>query len=234
MNAGRSHDAVSRLAAAIGEPARARMLFALMDGRGRTSTELAIIAGVMPSTASVHLSRLKAEQLVTVHPQGRHRYYTLNGPDVATALEALRVVAGSPDRLVVQTPKSLRAARTCYDHIAGTLGVALHDRFAALRWIAADGSADGRGYDVTAAGAEAFALRGIDIDATRAQRRRFAFACIDWSERRPHLAGALAAAFLRTALNRKWLCQESESRVLTVTAAGRREIFTRLALDLTL
>src|SRR6266700_2963463 len=114
--------AVSRIAAAIGELARARMLYCLVDGRARTSTELAIVADVTPSTASVHLQRLKSQRLVKVFAQGKHRYYSLEGANVAVALESLSVLAGgSPDVFVPNTPNVLRAARTCYDHIAGTL-----------------------------------------------------------------------------------------------------------------
>jgi len=114
--------AVSRIAAAIGEPARARMLYCLVDGHARTSTELAIVAEVSPSTASVHLNRLKTEHLVTVFIQGKHRYYSLEGPNVAGALEGLSVLAGvSRGQFVPNTPSRLRAARTCYDHMAGTL-----------------------------------------------------------------------------------------------------------------
>src|SRR5580693_9609836 len=110
--------AVSRIAAAIGEPARARMLYSLSDGRARTSTELAMVADVTPSTASVHLQRLKAQRLVKVFAQGKHRYYSLEGANVAAALEALSVlVGGSHDAFVPNTPNHLRAARTCYDHI---------------------------------------------------------------------------------------------------------------------
>src|SRR5471030_1260792 len=125
--------AVSRIAAAIGEPARARMLCALLDNRARTSTELAMIGGVNPSTASAHLSRLKAEHLVRVLVQGKHRYYSLHGADVARALEGLSVLAGGTRaNFVPNTPNRLRAARTCYDHLAGALGVQLFDRWVAM------------------------------------------------------------------------------------------------------
>jgi DNA-binding transcriptional ArsR family regulator len=218
------HDeAVSGIAAAIGEPARARMLYSLADGRGRTSTELAMLAGVTPSTASVHLKRLAAQQLVKVFAQGKHRYFSLNGDDVAVALEALGVLAGSRERLITHTPQVLRAARTCYDHIAGTLGVLLHDRMRELRWF-------DHAYELTPAGSNAFEALGIDVEAARGLRRRFAFACLDWSERRPHLAGALGAALLQMALKRKWLQQDLDSRVLTVTRIGRRELLTRFGL----
>ncbi|MGC2506533.1 MAG: helix-turn-helix transcriptional regulator, partial [Candidatus Acidiferrales bacterium] len=127
---------VSSIAAAIGEPARARMLYCLTDGRARTSTELAVVADISPSTASAHLQRLLTERLVKVFAQGKHRYYSLERADVAAALEALSVLAGgSCAAFVPNTPNGLRAARRCYDHIAGALGVSLHDRFRAMGWL---------------------------------------------------------------------------------------------------
>ncbi|HVC18719.1 MAG TPA: helix-turn-helix transcriptional regulator, partial [Vicinamibacterales bacterium] len=196
MNVGQADTAVSAIAAAIGDPGRARMLYCLLDGRARTSTELAVVAGVTPSTASVHLQRLKTQRLVKVVAQGKHRYYSLEGPDVATALEALSVLAGgSRAPFAPNTPHHLRAARSCYDHLAGTLGVSLHDRFRALGWLSGAATGDAA-YDLTREGTKAFEALGIDVDAARSQRRRFAFACLDWSERRCHLAGALGAALL--------------------------------------
>jgi DNA-binding transcriptional ArsR family regulator len=222
--------AVSTIAAAIGEPARARMLFALMDGRARTSTELAVVADVSASTASVHLNRLKARRLVQVVAQGKHRYYSLEGADVAAALEALSVLAGgSRGAFTPNTPSRLSTARTCYDHLAGTVGVGLHDRFKALGWLSASSTGD-RAYDLTPAGAEGFEALGIDLEATQALRRRFACACLDWSERRPHVGGALGAAMLSVALRRRWVSQDLDSRALTVTRAGRREMLTRFGL----
>jgi DNA-binding transcriptional ArsR family regulator len=224
--------AVSPIAAAIGEPARARMLYCLADGRARTSTELSVVAGVSPSTASVHLSRLMARRLVTVVVQGKHRYYTLGGPDVAAALEALSVLAGgSHDTFVPSAPSGLRAARTCYDHMAGAVAVSLHDRLIALKWLSAGSAAD-RGYDLTVDGATAVQALGIDLAATRALRRRFAFPCVDWSERRPHVGGALGAALLTIALKRRWVVQDVNTRILTVTAAGRRDMRTRFGVVL--
>lgn len=222
----------AEIAAAIGEAARARMLYSLSDGRARTSTELAAIADVTPSTASVHLQRLKDCDLVTVVAQGKHRYYTLGGPQVAAALEALSVVAGGTQgRFVPNTPQYLRAARTCYDHIAGTLGVRLHDCLVASRWIKED-TPGSTNYEVTRPGAEALEALGIDLDAARAHRRRFAFACLDWSERRAHLGGALGAAVLDAALRRRWVSREPGSRALSVTPSGRREMARRFDLRL--
>jgi DNA-binding transcriptional ArsR family regulator len=221
------HDAdasVSRIAAAIGEPARARMLYCLVDGRLRTSTELAMVADVTPSTASVHLQRLKTQRLVKVLAQGKHRYYSLEGANVAAALEGLSVLAGrSRDAFVPNTPNRLRAARTCYDHIAGTLGVSLHDRFKAMGWLSG-GSGEDNAYELTRGGTKAFEDLGIDVVASRALRRRFAYACLDWSERRPHVGGAVGAALLNVATKRKWVIQELDSRALTVTRIGRREM----------
>ncbi len=210
------------------------MLYCLVDGHARTSTELAVVAEVSPSTASVHLNRLRTEHLVRVHVQGKHRYYSLEGPHVARALEGLSILAGRPSvKFVPNTPSRLRAARTCYDHIAGTAGVLLHNRFKTLGWIST-GSKDDRGdvYDVTANGAKAFAALGIDVSATRTLRRRFAYACLDWSERQPHIGGALGAAILKTALNRKWVVQDLDSRALDVTSRGRREILARFGVQL--
>ena len=223
--------AVAKIAAAIGEPARARMLYSLVDGHARTSTELALVADVSPSTASVHLNRLKTEHLVKVVVQGKHRYYSLEGPHVASVLEGLSVLAGGvPDKFVPNIPSRLRAARTCYDHMAGTLGVALHDRFQALGWLAVDSTGMDSGCGLTADGANAFQALGIDLEATRALRRRFAYACLDWSERRPHIGGALGAALLKVALKKRWLIQDLDSRVLGVTSLGRREMLSRFGL----
>ena len=229
-----SDAAVSRIAAAIGEPARARMLYCLMDGHARTSTELAVVAEVSPSTASVHLSRLKTERLVKVLVQGKHRFYSLEGPNVASALEGLSVLAGgSRDKFVPSTPSRLRAARTCYDHMAGTVGVALHDRFKALGWLSAGltGSDEANdAYGLTLVGAKAFEALGVDLEAARTLRRRFAYACLDWSERRPHIGGAFGAALLKVALKRKWVTQDLDSRTLGLTSLGRREMLTRFGL----
>ena len=230
----RADAAVSKIAATIGEPARARMLYCLVDGRARTSTELAVVADVSPSTASVHLQRLMAQRLVKVFAQGKHRYYSLEGANVAAALEALSVLAGGNSResFVPSTPNRLRAARTCYDHIAGTLGVSLHDRFTALGWLSRGSNGSDTAWELTLDGTKRFGDLVIDIEATRMLRRRFAYACVDWSERRPHLGGALGAALLRLALKRKWVLQELDSRALRVTSLGRREMKTRFGLDL--
>jgi len=168
--------------------------------------------------------------LVSVSAQGKHRYYTLQGAYTASALEALSVLAGAPRSSFVPTaPHGLRAARTCYDHIAGSLGVSLHDRFLRLGWLRKVTVADA--YELTPGGENAFAALDLDLKSAKASRRRFAFPCVDWSERRPHLGGALPAAFLGFALRRKWLLQDCDSRALTVTRAGRRELLSRFGMS---
>jgi DNA-binding transcriptional ArsR family regulator len=223
--------AASSIAAAIGVPARARMLYCLADGRARTSTELAVVAEVTPSTASVHLQRLRRQRLVKVLAQGKHRYYSLEGAAVAAVLEALSVLAGvSRVRFSPSTPHPLRAARTCYDHIAGNLGVSLHDRLRALRWLSGPPAGD-TAYELTPEGTRGFQAMGVDVAAARALRRRFAFACLDWSERRPHLGGALGAALLEVALKRRWVSRDLDSRALSLTGWGRREMQARFGLS---
>jgi DNA-binding transcriptional ArsR family regulator len=217
-------EGVGRIAAAIGDPSRALMLCSLTDGHARTSIELATIAEITPSTASVHLARLTDEMLVRVVKQGKHRYYTLNGPDVGIALENLLVLSGvTNQKFVPNTPHRLRAARTCYDHIAGALGVALHDSMFKHGWLAEDTNRDGR-YQVTPAGQAALETLGVDLATAKATRRRIAFGCMDWSQRCPHLGGALGAALLAFALKEKWVSRELDSRALAVSAKGIHEI----------
>lgn len=225
--------AVARIAGAIGEPARARMLFCLMDGHARTSTELAIVADVATSTASAHLNRLKAEHLVRVITQGKHRFYSLDGPKVARVLEGLSVLVDQPrQKFTPTTPTRLRAARVCYDHIAGHLGVLLHDRFNQLKWLSHTSNNDNGSYDLTPEGVKAVDALGVDVEEIRKLRRRFAYPCLDWSERRPHIGGALGAALLKLATKKKWISQDLDSRAIRVTNAGRREMLARFGVEL--
>jgi DNA-binding transcriptional ArsR family regulator len=224
MDAEQMDAAVSGIAACIGEPARARMLYCLLDGCARTSTELGIVAEVSPSTASAHLARLKDNQLVKVLAQGKHRYYSLKGADVARVLEALSVVAGREGmEFAPATPRRLREARTCYDHMAGETAVTLHDRLQGLGWLQCAAGDEGA-YDLTREGVAGMKRLGVDCDALHSLRRRFAYACLDWSERSPHVGGALGAALLTLALRQRWVRRNAQGRGLTVTAAGRREI----------
>ncbi|PHV19720.1 transcriptional regulator [Janthinobacterium sp. BJB446] len=214
---------LAQLAGAIAEPARARMLCSLLDGHARTATELAALAEVGASTASAHLARLRDDGLLSMLAQGKHRYYRLASAEVGQALEALLVVAGvAATPFTPTTPDRLRHARTCYDHMAGTVAVALHDQLQAQGWLLADG---GEGeYRLSASGAAGMAALGIDVPQLQRQRRRFACACLDWSERRAHLGGALGAAILQLALRQRWAERELDSRALRLTPAGERRL----------
>jgi DNA-binding transcriptional ArsR family regulator len=228
--------AASRIAAAIGEPARARMLFALLDGRARTSTELALIAEVSPSTASVHLARLRDANLLQLHVQGRHRYYRIENRRVAGMLERLSVLAGEstgarPKPFRPSTPDHLVRARTCYDHVAGALGVAIHDALLSRGWLT-EARAGTDDYTPSDAGWRHFAALGVDVDELGAARRRLAVGCLDWSERRPHLGGALGAAMLSLMLEKRWVRRERDTRALAVTPIGTRELGVRLGVRL--
>ena len=223
MDAASADAHLSRLASAIAEPARSRMLCCLMDGHARTATELAAVAQVAASTASAHLARLRAQRLVELLPQGKHRYFRLAGAEVAAALEGLLVVAGAPrGEFRPSTPPRLRAARTCYDHMAGEAGVALHDSLLGQGWLRA--GAPGNDYELTPDGALALESLGLDVAQARDARRRFACACLDWSERRPHLGGALGAACLQLSLRRGWVRQALDSRELSLTPKAEREM----------
>ncbi|WP_395405870.1 ArsR/SmtB family transcription factor [Pseudoduganella sp. UC29_106] len=220
---------LARVAGAIGEPARARMLCSLLDGHARTATELSVVAEVSASTASAHLARLKDDKLVIQLAQGKHRYYQLTDPDVAAALEALLVVAGLPrQQFKPNTPDRLRHARTCYDHMAGTVAVQLHDHFTQQGWLQ---PADDKEYALSATGEQQFARLGLDVQAMRKLRRRFACPCLDWSERRPHLGGALGAALLQLALKRGWVEQDLDSRALSVPPKGQRQMLAAFGLS---
>jgi DNA-binding transcriptional ArsR family regulator len=208
-------------AALLSDVARAAILCALMDGRARTAGELACTAGVTPQTASGHLARLAYAGLIVVVPQGRHRYHRLAGTEAAQTLEALGLLAAlQPRRMRVPGPRdaALREARTCYDHFAGRLGVAIAD---AMR--AAGGTVvHGREVEITPEGERRFACLGVDVGVLRGARRPLCRHCLDWSERRPHLAGAVAAQLVQQALASGWVCRLPDTRAVRVTHEGQR------------
>jgi DNA-binding transcriptional ArsR family regulator len=213
--------AVGRL---LGDGSRAAMLDALMTGRALAAGELARVAGIGRPAASEHLARLADGGLVEVVAQGRHRYYRLAGPEVAGALEALSHIAPpKPVRSLRQSAhaRSLAFARTCYDHLAGTCGVALHDAVFDRGWLVAERDT----YRVTEAGERGFGELGVDLADLRSGRRPLARPCLDWTERRAHLAGSLAAAVTDVALARGWLVRRSrESRGLRLTDPGAKAL----------
>jgi DNA-binding transcriptional ArsR family regulator len=228
MNVEQHDIGVSQVAAAIAEPARTKILCSLMDGHARTSTELAVIAEVSASTASAHLAKLKELALVRLHVQGRHRYYSLADKRVAQALEALMVIGqNTVPAFQSRTPDRLQFARTCYDHMAGTLAVQLHDRMIEAGWLL---EVDEQVYQLSDSGEALLEGLGIEVRDLALGRRRFACPCLDWSMRRPHLGGALGAALLQAVIKRKWLTQDLDSRALALTALGRKEVSARFGL----
>lgn len=222
---------IATVAAAIGDASRAAMLTALMDGRALPASVLAYWAGVTPATASAHLAKLVQAGLVTMERDGRERCYGLAGPEVGRALEALMVIApaGKGGRVPpAERPETFRAARLCYDHLAGRLGVEVLQGLleeGLLQWA-------GRDYTVTGKGERWFRELGVDLAALQKQRRNFARQCLDLTERRYHLAGALAAGLARRMLELGWIERQPEGRALTVTTAGRTGCRRMLGLEL--
>jgi DNA-binding transcriptional ArsR family regulator len=217
---------LAAVAGAIADKTRASMLCMLMDGRAYTATELSVAADVSASTASSHLARLQEERLISCVQQGRHRYFRIASGQVAQALETLLGLAGS-DKVAVRskTPENLRFARTCYDHMAGELGVAVHDKLIELAWL------DGDSYLLSADGEAKLTALGVDCTPARS-RRRFACACLDWSERQSHLGGQLGAAVLHAFEQRGWVSRQLDSRELSLTPGGRKGLKDRLGISI--
>jgi DNA-binding transcriptional ArsR family regulator len=208
-------DSVTRISQLIGEPGRFRMLIALLNGNGCSASELAMAAGVSPQTASSHLSKLLSGGLVLCEQSGRQRVFRLKGSDVAAAVEALGALAhGQAESSVPE----IRFARTCYDHLAGMLAIALRDeltRTGALR----QGQ---QGFEVTRQGQQRFKELSINVDSLHQLRRGFGNRCLDWTERHPHIGGALGAALLARLLELRWIARVRGTRAVRVTHTGER------------
>jgi DNA-binding transcriptional ArsR family regulator len=216
--------ALAETAALVGDPGRAAMLMALMDGRALTASELARAAGITPQTASGHLARLTTAGLLSRHCQGRHHYHRLASPAVAHMLESIMEATAAdeahrPRRAVVTGPrdKAMRAARTCYDHLAGQLGVRLADALVEHGYVelSAEGGA------VTETGMDFFRHFGMELGASPAARL-YCRPCLDWSERRLHIGGTLGAKLAARCFALNWIRRSGESRAVTVTPAGQR------------
>lgn len=214
---------IALVASLIGEPARAAMLVALLDGRSLPASELAFRARVSPQTTSSHLAKLMSGKLLAVETHGRHRYYRIANAEVAQALEAIQSIA--PQRRITallrtDEDKTLRFARTCYDHLAGKLAVELTQKLVergVLRISGAD-------YSVTRKGAEWLKDFGIEVEEAKQRRRAFARQCLDWSERRHHIAGALGAAILARLFELNWIARQRTGRAVRLTHTGQREL----------
>src|SRR5262252_522690 len=218
-------DMLSTVAALLGEPARTRILTALLTGRALTAKELAYFAGVTAATASSHLSRLLAGQLLAMEKQGRCHYYRLRSAEVARAIEGLMTVATMPSNGWPphhRVEPALREARMCYDHMAGRLGVAVCDMLLRRHYVVL---VDGGG-EVTPTGERFLAGLGVDLPKARGAKRHYCRACIDWTERRHHISGAVGAALADAFLARRLVARLPDSRALSVTPLGRKMLAT--------
>jgi DNA-binding transcriptional ArsR family regulator len=219
---------VSAPAALIGDPTRATFLSALCDGRALPASELAQRAGVSASTASVQLAKLVEGGLLEGERNGRHRYYRLADPNIATAIESLAVIAPRRPASSLRQARvgsDLEAARTCYDHLAGALGVALFEALQRQRLLTPE-------LEVTRRGAKRFGELGIDVDELARRRRPFGRRCLDWTERRHHLAGSLGAALAARCLELNWIERLPTSRAVRITENGRRAFAREFAIVL--
>ena len=227
---------LAKIASAIADAARARMLCALLDGRARTATELSISAEVSSSTTSAHLAKLTELGFLTLVRQGKHRYFQLANAQVATALEALlQLSATTAAGFTPGTPPHLRYARSCYDHLAGTVAVALHDQLLREGWLITadnDQPPGNRHYQLSANGEKLFTALQVELKPKPNSRRQYACACLDWSERKSHLGGYLGAALLEMMLAQQWLLREPDDRVLHLTAKGQKALQQHFALSL--
>lgn len=211
----------------LGDPARAEMLVALLDGRTRTAGELAFAANISAQSASGHLAKLVDGGLLAVRSSGRHRYFSLAGPEVANVLEALGVIATTKPIIHAIRPHAeadMYAARTCYDHLAGRIAVELAGKMEEEGAIRACGERD---YELGRRGKDYFAKLGIEVDRLRELRRSFARQCVDWTERRPHIAGALGAAICARFVAAGWIVPRRDTRTVRITHHGARELRKR-------
>ena len=218
---------IAEIASLLGETSRATMLASMMDGRFHTASELAYMAAIKPQTASFHLAKLVDGKLVNVEKQGRHRYFRLAGEDIAQLLESFLAMSPPPEvRTLKQSSqmKVLQDARTCYDHLAGKLGVQLTESLLKASYL----ELDQKQFVITAEGVQFFADFGLNLDELKKMRRSFSHACLDWSERRYHLGGALGHGLLTHLFNLEWITRVPSIRAIKVTEKGRagfKEIF---------
>ncbi|WP_169570278.1 ArsR/SmtB family transcription factor [Sneathiella limimaris] len=214
---------IALVASLIGDPARANMLTALLSGKALTATELAAEAGITAQTASTHLKKLEGADLIATRKQGRHKYFTLADEEVGQALEALMGLAAKRGLLRTRTgPRDpeLRKARICYNHLAGDMGVRLYDG------LVAKGLLQEKGQEVllTEEGSSRFDQFGIDLSALEAARRPMCLSCLDWSERRTHLAGSLGSALLERFYEKGWAKRIDGTRIIKFSPKGEQEM----------
>jgi len=218
------------MASLIGEPVRATVLWSLLDGKAYTATELAIVADVSPQSISMHLNKLVKENLLTVESQGRHRYYRFSKPEVAYVIEAMaNLLPADKMNGIHESTNSINGikyCRTCYDHLAGKIGVAITEQLLKQKIILVDE----KQYAITSKGTKWFMEMGISISKLECKRRVFARQCLDWSERRHHLAGALGAALLTKMFDSGWIRKTKGSRAIIITSKGQTQLYKKFKL----
>jgi len=213
----------------IGDPVRANILWTLLDGRAYTASELAAAVDTSAPNCSMHLAKLIKADLLSVEAQGRHRYYTYSRPEVAYAIEALAALVPQHARDAAENEDPpIRICRTCYDHLAGRVGVALAEALVKQKLLVQTKQQ----FEVTPKGARWLIDHGIHPAELQRQRRNFSRTCLDWTERRPHLAGSLGAAVLQMMFDEQWLRRIPHSRAVQVTPKGRKALATELKLEI--
>jgi len=221
---------IAEIAALVGDPARATMVSALLDGRALTASELALAARITPQTASTHLAKLTEAGLLSAVRNGRQRHFRLASPTVADMIEGIVAVALEKRpryRPLSQQARALSAARMCYDHLAGRLSVDLTDAFVARKYVVLDEEAA----EITTAGARFLGKLGIELPTRRSSRRHFCRLCLDWTERRPHIAGAVGAAITKRYFDLGWMERMKRSHAVIVTPLGRRGFQETFGID---
>jgi DNA-binding transcriptional ArsR family regulator len=221
---------IAEVAALVGDPARATMVSALVDGRDMTASELAAAARITPQTASTHLAKLTAAGVLSVVRNGRHRHFRLASPTVASMIDGIVAVALETRpryRPLSRPARALSAARMCYDHLAGRLSVDLTDSFAARDYVVLDGEVA----EIMRAGTRFLTEFGIELPTRRSTRRHYCRLCLDWTERRPHIAGAVGAAITKRYFDLRWLERMNRSHAVVVTPLGRRGFLKTFGID---
>ena len=220
-----------QIATLIGDPTRATIMWTLLEGKAFTATELAIVVTTSPQNISMHLTKLVQANLLVVESQGRHKYYRFARKEIAYAIEAMISLIPPPissQKTKTEKVSGIKHCRTCYDHLAGKVGVALTDSLLQQQLLV-DTSG---GFEISSEGEKWFTEFGIPLTALKQQKRSFLRPCLDWSERRPHIAGSLATALLDKMLLEDWLRKTKDSRALIVTAKGKKEFQSRLGITI--
>jgi DNA-binding transcriptional ArsR family regulator len=224
-------DQFIKTASLIGDPTRASILWTLLDGRAFTATELAVSANTSPQNISMHLGKLLEADLLCVEKQGRHKYYRFSNKEVAYAVEAMANLVPKPEVSLKNKSENyppIKFCRTCYDHLAGKIGVALTDSLLEQKIIIEKNNA----YEISPEGEKWFSRFGINIEESQKQKRIFLKPCLDWSERRNHIAGSIGALLLNKMIAEDWLRKTKDSRAMIITGKGEKELLKNFKIAL--